>query len=159
MVAEDGEVDKVIDYMKSYWGGMLSEGATSFWEKYNPNEKGAEKYSMYGRKYGKSLCHSWGAGPIYLLGRYVAGLYPYEIGYKQYALKPHLKDLKFKTELPVAKSSVKIEYHGEYLTVYSKDKDGVLIGDNYECENLSYSDNLKGFSLKRGVEYKIRVKR
>ena len=159
MIAENGEVDKVVEYMKSYWGGMLSEGATSFWEKYNPNEKGAEKYAMYGRKYGKSLCHSWGAGPIYLLGRYVAGLYPYEIGYKRYALKPHLKDLEFKAELPIYDASVKLEYDGEYLTVYSKDKDGVLLGENYECENLSYCDQLKGFSLKRGVEYKIRVKR
>jgi len=25
---------------------------------------------MYGRKYGKSLCHAWGAAPLYLLGRY-----------------------------------------------------------------------------------------
>ena len=158
MVAENGDVDKVIEYMKSYWGGMILEGATSFWEKYNPNEKGAEKYAMYGRKYGKSLCHSWGAGPIFILGRYVAGLYPYEVGYKRYALKPHLNGLKFKTELPVAESSVRIEYDGEYLTVYSKAKDGVLFGKNYQCENLSYNDQLKGYELKAGIEYKIRVK-
>ena len=159
MSAENGEIDKVVKYIKRYWGEMLSEGATSFWEKYNPSEKGAEKYAMYDRKYGKSLCHSWGAGPIFLLGRYVAGLYPYEIGYKRYALKPHLKDLKFKTELPVCDGSVKIEYDGEYLIVYSKDKDGVLLGENYESENLSYNAELEGFSLRRGVIYKIKVKR
>ena len=41
----------------SYWGGMLKEGATSFWEKYNPEETGIRHLAMYGRPYGKSLCH------------------------------------------------------------------------------------------------------
>ena len=74
-------------------------------------------------------------------------------------MKPHLKDLKFKTELPVCDGSVKIEYDGEYLIVYSKDKDGVLLGENYESENLSYNAELEGFSLAKGVVYKIKVKR
>ena len=50
-----------------------------------------------------------------------------------------------------------MEYDGEYLTVYSKDKEGVLLGENYQCENLSYSDQLKGFELKSGVEYRIKI--
>lgn len=33
-----GEQDAVMKEMKAYWGGMLKEGATSFWEKYNPEE-------------------------------------------------------------------------------------------------------------------------
>lgn len=158
MLAKNGETGKVLDYMKTYWGGMLKEGATSFWEKYNPSEKGAEKYAMYGRKYGKSLCHSWGAGPIYLLGRYVAGLYPYETGYKRYALNPYLKGLKFKAELPVNDGTVRVEYDGKYLTVYSRDKDGVLMGKGYAGEGISYDDAIQGCSLKRGVEYKIKIK-
>ncbi len=28
-----GEQDAVMKEMKAYWGGMLKEGATSFWEK------------------------------------------------------------------------------------------------------------------------------
>ena len=157
MLAKNGETGKVLDYIKTYWGGMLKEGATSFWEKYNPSEKGAEKYAMYGRKYGKSLCHSWGAGPIYLLGRYVAGLYPYDTGYNRYALKPYLKDLKFKAELPVNNGIVRVKYDGEYLTVSSKDKDGVLIGKGYVGEGISYDAVFKGYPLKRGVEYKIKI--
>nr|GFC72823.1 hypothetical protein [Tanacetum cinerariifolium] len=51
----------VLKEMKSYWGGMLDLGATSFWEEYDPAKKGAEHYSMYGRPFGKSLCHAWGA--------------------------------------------------------------------------------------------------
>jgi hypothetical protein len=29
---------------------------------------------MYGRPFGKSLCHAWGASPIYLLGKYYLGV-------------------------------------------------------------------------------------
>ena len=35
-----GEQESVMKEMKAYWGGMLKEGATSFWEKYNPEETG-----------------------------------------------------------------------------------------------------------------------
>ena len=64
-----GETQRVYDTMLSYWGGMLDKGAVTFWEEYNPEETGAEMYSMYGDPYGKSLCHAWGASPIYLVGK------------------------------------------------------------------------------------------
>ena len=43
-LAESGKIDYVIDYIDYYWGGMLEHGATTFWERYNPNEIGNEKY-------------------------------------------------------------------------------------------------------------------
>lgn len=39
---------------------------------------------MYGRKFGKSLCHAWGASPIYLLGKYYLGIKPTSAGYATY---------------------------------------------------------------------------
>ena len=48
-----GEQETVMQEMKAYWGGMLKEGATSFWEKYNPEESGTQHLSMYGRPYGE----------------------------------------------------------------------------------------------------------
>ncbi|MBN2614001.1 MAG: hypothetical protein JXB00_20760 [Bacteroidales bacterium] len=39
-----GERDYVLNEMKDYWGGMLKLGATSFWEKYNPEQTGLEHY-------------------------------------------------------------------------------------------------------------------
>ena len=75
---------EVMHEMKAYWGGMLREGATSFWEKYVPHESGTQHLTMYGRPYGKSLCHAWGASPIYLLGRYALGVSPTSAGYKTY---------------------------------------------------------------------------
>ena len=84
---------RVLDEVRAYWGGMLDEGATSFWELYNPDEKGDAKYAMYKRPFGKSLCHAWGAGPIYLFGRYVLGVEPIKPGYAEYTVAPDLAGL------------------------------------------------------------------
>ncbi len=88
-----GQQDHVTKEMKSYWGGMLKEGASTFWEFYDPNEKGAARYAMYGRPFGKSLCHAWGASPIYLLGKYYLGVSPLEPGYSKYMIEPNLGGL------------------------------------------------------------------
>jgi hypothetical protein len=90
-----GEQDYVLKQMKDYWGGMLNLGATTFWEEYNPSKKGAEHYAMYGREFGKSLCHAWGASPIYLLGKYYLGVKPTAPGYSTYVIEPKLGGLKW----------------------------------------------------------------
>jgi hypothetical protein len=90
-----GEQTYVLNQMKDYWGGMLKLGATSFWEEYNPTKKGTEHYAMYGRKFGKSLCHAWGASPIYLLGKYYLGVSPTTAGYETYTVQPQLGGLQW----------------------------------------------------------------
>jgi hypothetical protein len=90
-----GEQDYVLKEMKDYWGGMLNLGATSFWEEYNPSQSGAAHLAMYGRKFGKSLCHAWGASPIYLLGKYYLGVKPTSAGYATYVVEPNLGGLQW----------------------------------------------------------------
>ncbi|WP_257668584.1 alpha-L-rhamnosidase-related protein [Parapedobacter tibetensis] len=90
-----GEYGVVLDEIRDYWGGMLKLGATSFWEAYDPNKQGAEHYAMYGRPFGKSLCHSWGASPIYLLGKYFLGVKPVSAGYATYVIEPQLGDMEW----------------------------------------------------------------
>lgn len=90
-----GEQAYVLKEMKDYWGGMLRLGATSFWEEYNPDKQGAEHYAMYGRPFGKSLCHAWGASPIYLLGKYYLGVKPTAPGYETYLIEPNLGGLEW----------------------------------------------------------------
>ena len=90
-----GEQKYVMKEMKNYWGGMLKLGATTFWEEYDPSKKGAEHYAMYGRRFGKSLCHAWGASPIYLLGKYYLGVKPTSPGYATYAVEPNLGGLQW----------------------------------------------------------------
>lgn len=94
-LCREGLQTQVLKEMKDYWGGMLNEGATSFWEKYVPTDKGTQHLSMYGRPYGKSLCHAWGASPIYLLGRYFLGVQPVQPGYSEFEIRPHLGGLKW----------------------------------------------------------------
>ena len=86
---------QVLQEMRNYWGGMLHEGATSFWEKYNPEETGCQHLAMYGRPYGKSLCHAWGASPVYLLGKYYLGVRPTRPGYEEFEIHPALGDLEW----------------------------------------------------------------
>ncbi|MDN3669550.1 alpha-rhamnosidase [Echinicola jeungdonensis] len=90
-----GEQEFVLDEIRDYWGGMLDLGATSFWEKYDPSESGREHLSMYGRPYGKSLCHAWGASPIYLFGKYYLGVKPLSPGYETYEISPELGGLEW----------------------------------------------------------------
>ena len=50
---------------------------------------------MYGREFGKSLCHAWGASPIYLLGKYYLGVKPLSAGYATYEVVPSLGGLQW----------------------------------------------------------------
>lgn len=90
-----GQHAEVAREILAYWGGMLDHGATSFWETYDPAEQGAAQYAMYGRPYGKSLCHAWGASPVYLLGRHFLGVRPTSPGFATYEVAPHLGGLEW----------------------------------------------------------------
>jgi len=113
-----GMHDEVLSEIKAYWGGMLHEGATSFWEKYNPEMQGNEHLTMYGRPYGKSLCHAWGASPVYLLGRYYLGIEPTAPGYAQWEARPHLAGLDWmRGSVPTPFGPIRIDIAPHQLTI------------------------------------------
>lgn len=156
--AEIGNIEYVIDYMNYYWGGMIDEGATTFWEKYEPSQKGADKYAMYGRKYGKSLCHSWGAGPLYLISKYIVGLRPFDDGFNEYALKPYICDIKYDSKFPVKDSEISVSCDGRELKVFCPNMNGVLVSNRkLDCKDLVYSSEKGGYLLTAGKEYKIKI--
>lgn len=104
-----GEKDFVMNEIKNYWGGMLGLGATTFWEEYNPEKSGADHLAMYGREFGKSLCHSWGASPIYLLGKYYLGVKPTSAGYQTYSIEPYLASQKWmEGKIPTPKGEIEL---------------------------------------------------
>ena len=127
-----GNHNQVLNDIRDYWGGMLQEGATTFWEKYVPAETGTQHLAMYGRPYGKSLCHAWGASPIYLLGRYYLGVSPTRPGYEEYEVRPNLGDLDWiKGDVPTPYGKIHIEMDRHTVTVYSDGGNGTLhIGNN-----------------------------
>ena len=113
-----GEHEAVMREMKAYWGGMLRDGATSFWEKYNPDESGVQHLAMYGRPYGKSLCHAWGASPIYLLGKYYLGVRPVKAGYEEFEARPVLGGLEWmEGRVPAPHGDIYIYMDSERITV------------------------------------------
>ncbi|WP_024995756.1 alpha-L-rhamnosidase-related protein [Bacteroides graminisolvens] len=122
-----GEQDAVMKEMKAYWGGMLREGATSFWEKYNPDDKGAQHLAMYGRPYGKSLCHAWGASPIYLLGKYYLGVRPVREGYKEFSITPVLGGLKWmEGDVPTPGGNIHVYMDARTIKVSAPQGSGYL---------------------------------
>ncbi|MCB2408858.1 alpha-rhamnosidase [Hymenobacter sp. BT178] len=122
-----GEQRYVLKEMKSYWGGMLDLGATSFWEEYDPTKKGAEHLAMYGRPFGKSLCHAWGASPIYLLGKYYLGVKPLTAGYATYEIVPSLGGLQWmEGTVPTPQGDITVRATPQQLKVKGAAGTGVL---------------------------------
>lgn len=119
----------------SYWGGMLRAGATSIWEQYDPAAKGIEHYAMYGDAYGCSLCHAWGGGPIYLLGRYCLGVYPTDVAYKSFCVQPNAGCYKeIHGVVPLPTGSVHVDYKDGILRVLTDCSGGILCAGGQTIE-------------------------
>lgn len=145
---EMGLHNQVMHDIRDYWGGMLREGATSFWEKYNPDEQGTQHLTMYGRPYGKSLCHAWGASPVFLLGKYFLGVQPTTPGYATYTVTPQLGDLEWmegRVPTPFGFVHVRMDKHTVHIT--SDGGQGTL--------RLQTSEGLKEFPIGSGVTIKF----
>ncbi len=119
-MCEMGEFEKAYKSIVSYWGGMIALGATSVWEEYNP-ETGMD-VSMYGDLYGKSLCHAWGASPIYLIGRYFLGVSPTSIGYKTFECRPKLlgKNISLQGTVPILGGKITVSIKDGKISVLTE---------------------------------------
>ena len=145
-LCEIGEIEAAQDYIAAYWGGMLREGATSVWEAYDPREKGAAHYAMYGSPYGKSLCHAWGSGPILLLCRYVAGVAPVSVGGDAFRVAPSPGRYRsFSATVPVGTGEVVLSYQKPTFTVRSSVPGGVFFDGKEETP------------LEAGVTYTFKI--
>ena len=127
-LAKLGELAMLEQTLTSYYGGMIRLGAQTIWEEYDPRLKGAEHYAMYGGKYEKSLCHAWGAGPIYLFGRYYLGVSAASAGYETFTVEPKLGGLKeIHGRVAVGEGYVTVDMNGEGISVLSTKTGGTLI--------------------------------
>ena len=62
-----GEKEKALETLCAYWGGMLDQGADTFWELYNPQNPNE---SPYGGTIVNSYCHAWSCAPAYFLRKF-----------------------------------------------------------------------------------------
>ena len=123
-----GEFEAVEEMLNSYWGGMIRLGAKTVWEEYNPDLNGIEHYEMYGGKYEKSLCHAWGAGPIYLFGRYYLGVYATKPGFAAFTVEPQLGGLsEINGSVPIGDGTVSVHLNKRELSVLATKPGGTLI--------------------------------
>jgi len=110
--AKAGNYEGALDAIRTYWGGMLSVGATTFWEDFNldwlnnasridelvkPGQKDIHgDYGAYCYKgFRHSLCHGWASGPTPWLTEHILGIQVKAPGCKVIKITPHLGDLAF----------------------------------------------------------------
>jgi hypothetical protein len=126
-LCEINEKEKVLQFVRDYWGGMLSLGATTIWEAYDPTQKGDEHYAMYGRPFGKSLCHAWGANPVYLFGKYLLGVKPLTPGFKSYLVEPSLAGLQWiNGRVPTPHGNIEVYADKKTMKIKSVEGEGIL---------------------------------
>jgi hypothetical protein len=117
-MASVGHRREALNWMRAYWGGMLAEGATTFWEAYDlgwPKDNFHAFLQLDERHgYFVSLAHGWSSGPTAWLMEEVLGIQPLEPGFKQVSIRPDLADLQWArgTE-PTQQGNIEVSYSGE----------------------------------------------
>ena len=109
-LAKAGRADAALDLIRTYWGGMLDLGATTFWEDFDlawmENATRIDELVPEGKKdihgdcgaycyegFRHSLCHGWASGPTAWLSRHVLGVSPAEPGFAKARIAPVLGNL------------------------------------------------------------------
>ncbi|MGH9599623.1 MAG: alpha-L-rhamnosidase C-terminal domain-containing protein [Terracidiphilus sp.] len=94
-----GHVREALDWMREYWGGMLDEGATSFWEAYDlrwPKENPHLYLQADGRTgYFVSMAHGWSSGPASWMMEELLGVMATAPGFSHVRIRPELAGLKW----------------------------------------------------------------
>lgn len=160
-----GEQKYVLNEMKNYWGGMLKAGATSFWEEYDPSKSGAEHYAMYGRPFGKSLCHAWGASPIYLLGKYYLGVQPTSPGYTTWTAEPVLGGLQWmEGKVPTPQGDIQVYCSTTQIKIKGAMGTGTLRFKSRSKPSsksgaiVSKGNNVYEMTIEAGKDYEVKYK-
>lgn len=110
--ASKKDMTATLSALEEYYGGMLSMGATTFWEDFDIKwlnnacpldrvpEKGkkdihADNGAFCYKGLRHSLCHGWSSAPTAFLAEEVLGIKILEPGCKKIAIKPNLGNLSF----------------------------------------------------------------
>ncbi len=98
-MAKMGHRAESLDWIRQYWGGMIDEGATSFWEGYDPSwykeDFHASLQADNSTGYQASLAHGWSSGVTPWLMEQVLGIVPTGAGFSEVDIRPDLIDLQW----------------------------------------------------------------
>jgi alpha-L-rhamnosidase len=96
-MAETGHRAQALDWIRKYWGGMIAEGATSFWEAYYPTWPRRDFHASLqaddGTGYFVSLAHGWSSGPTAWMMEQILGIQPTAPGFTKVTIRPDLAGL------------------------------------------------------------------
>lgn len=137
--AAAGDAVGAQDLLKTYWGGMIDLGATSYWEQFDVEwltfGSRIDELPPAGKKdvhadigdhcyvgLRHSLCHGWGSGATTYLSEHVLGVQPATPGYGQVRIKPLLGNLQW------ARGAVPTP-HGLIRVRHSRKSDGSIHSD------------------------------
>jgi len=117
-----GHRGEALQWMRSYWGGMLDEGATSFWEAYDPHWPKQDFHAFLEadnkRGYYISLAHGWASGPAPWLMEQVLGIQPKAAGFREVTIRPDLAGLQWaRGAEPTPRGLIRVDVRPNALTV------------------------------------------
>lgn len=117
-----GAVDDALDVLHDFWGGMLDEGATTFWEAYDPSwpKQHFHEYLKADDTEGFwiSLSHGWSAGPTTWLTETVLGVRPTARGFSRVEIMPELGRLKWaKGDVPTPRGPIHVDVKHDWLKI------------------------------------------
>lgn len=147
-MAQAGNMDGALSCLREYWGGMLSLGATTFWEDFDitwmenaapidrlPREGEIDVHGTYGgycyAGYRHSLCHGWASGPTSWLTEQILGVKILESGCTKLQIVPNLGGLEWAEGVyptPLGDVSIKVQKDENGKTVWDVEApEGVTI--------------------------------
>ena len=98
-MARMGHRGTALTWMREYWGGMLAEGATNFWEAYDLRWDKQHPHSHLQADgttgYFVSLAHGWSAGPASWLMQQLLGVKSTGAGFSAVQIRPDLAGLQW----------------------------------------------------------------
>lgn len=112
-----GRTQDGLDYVRSFYGQMVRDGATTFYEHYDPawEKRNFHSHLQWGENdnaaagYHVSLCHGWSAGPTTFLSEYILGIQPTGAGFTTCSIAPRLGDLNWASgSVPTPRGNIQI---------------------------------------------------
>jgi alpha-L-rhamnosidase len=127
---------EAIEIIKQRWGVMLDDGATTFYEIWDPTQGGG------------SHCHAWSASPLFHLSQQILGAVPAAPGWTKVRIAPLPLDLEFaRGTVPTPLGRLRIEWEsaGEDQLAVRVDvpagMDVEFVGPDGTTRNLSAGRN------------------
>lgn len=127
-LSDGGQSDDALNILREYYSGMLSCGATTFWEDFDiewlncgsridelPKDGQKDIHGDFGAHcytgFRHSLCHGWSAGAVPYLMNYVLGIRPLSPACTTVSIKPNLSNLDFaEGTYPTPHGNIKISH-------------------------------------------------